>query len=74
LRPLILAAALALGGCAAMPAAPPSSLKPVCAALIGPIRYNTFDAKSRRHAGDLLARDLKARNAVGRRLGCPRYR
>lgn len=69
---LILALALALGGCATM--GPVNSLKPTCSALLGPIKYNSYNVKSRRHAGPDLALDLKARNQVGRWLGCSQYR
>lgn len=47
---------------------------PACTALIGPIRYNSTTAKSRRHAGPDLAVDLNRRNQVGRNLRCPAYR
>jgi hypothetical protein len=52
----------------------PTQLRPICAALVGPIKYNTFDAKSRRYAADLLAMDIHQRNAVGQQLGCPQYK
>jgi hypothetical protein len=52
----------------------PTQLRPICAALVGPIKYNTFDAKSRRYAADLLAMDIHQRNDIGRQLGCPQYR
>ena len=74
MKAFVLVAALALAGCATPGGAPPSSLKPVCAALIGPIRYSSTNTASRRYAAALLAKDLKTRNAVGRRLGCPQYR
>lgn len=51
----------------------PTQMRPICAALIGPIKYNTFNAKSRRYAADLLAMDIHQRNAVGQQLGCPQY-
>jgi hypothetical protein len=51
----------------------PTQLRPICAALVGPIKYNTFDAKSRRYAADLLAMDIHQRNDIGRQLGCPQY-
>lgn len=46
----------------------------VCKALIGPIKYNSQNKDSRRHAGPDLAPDLKARNQVGQTLNCPAYR
>lgn len=52
----------------------PSSLKPVCAALIGPIKYNTFNKASQRYAAKVLAVDLSKRNQVGRRLGCQKFK
>src|SRR5665213_595092 len=68
-----LLAALTLGGC------DPSDLSPatrqsLCAALVGPIRYNTYHPKSGRYSGPVLALDLKQRNQIGQRLGCPLYR
>ena len=48
--------------------------QPVCEALVGPIKYNSKDAKSRRHAGPDLAADLRVRNRVGVNLKCPAYR
>lgn len=52
----------------------PTQLRPICAALVGPIKYNTFNKESRRYAADLLAMDLHQRNAVGQQLGCPQYK
>jgi hypothetical protein len=51
----------------------PNQKTAICRALIGPIRYNTFDKTSQRYAAILLALDLKQRNQVGARLGCPKY-
>lgn len=52
----------------------PRQLKPICAALVGPIKYNTFNKASRRYAADLLAMDIHQRNSIGQQLGCPQYR
>lgn len=51
----------------------PTQLKPICAALVGPIKYNTFNKASQRYAAALLAMDLHQRNAIGQQLGCPQY-
>ena len=51
----------------------PTQLRPICAALVGPIKYNTFNKLSRRYAADLLAMDIHQRNDIGRQLGCPQY-
>ena len=51
----------------------PTQLRPICAALVGPIKYNTFNKASRRYAADLLAMDIHQRNDIGRQLGCPQY-
>ena len=69
----VLLLALALGGC------DPSSLSPatlqaICTALVGPIKYNTYNRASGRFSGPVLAPDLKQRNQIGRKLGCPQYR
>lgn len=53
---------------------PPSTIAPICKALIGPIKYNTKVPGSKRFAAALLAMDLKERNQVGRNLGCPLYK
>lgn len=53
---------------------PEKTLAPTCAALVGPLRYNTYVPKSRRYAGPDLAVDLKRRNQIGQALGCPQYR
>lgn len=65
--------ALALAGCATT-RQPTRSTVPVCDALVGPIRYNSKQLNSRRHAGPALAQDLAVRNRVGRNLRCPQYR
>ena len=52
----------------------PATLDSICAALVGPIRYNTFTKTSGRYAGPILGIDLKQRNQIGQRLGCPQYR
>lgn len=52
----------------------PIDERPVCTAMIGPLKYNEKNLHSRRHAGPDLALDLKARNQVGEGLGCPQYR
>lgn len=51
-----------------------TSTTPVCAAVIGPIKYNTQKPTSPRFAGPKLAPDLKQRNQVGEKLHCPQYR
>lgn len=52
----------------------PTRTAPVCDALVGPIKYNSANPKSPRHAGPALAPDLKQRNQVGENLGCPAYK
>lgn len=52
---------------------PPNSKAAICAAVVGPIVYNSTDRKSGRYAARLLVPDLKQRNQIGRRLGCPQY-
>ena len=52
---------------------PPASIAPICAALVGPIPYNTKNKMSQRYAAYLLALDLHQRNEIGRKLGCPKY-
>lgn len=69
MRILILLLVLPLAGCLTTMADAPA-----CKALIGPIKYNSANKDSRRHAGPDLAVDLKARNQVGSGLGCPEYR
>jgi hypothetical protein len=71
----LLCATLALAACD--PAAlPPSTIAPICKALIGPIKYTSTlkSPMSKRYAAALLAMDLKQRNQVGRNLGCPLYK
>lgn len=68
------ALALVLSGCATTSQLPPSTIAPICEALIGPIKYNSLSPASKRFAGALLAMDLKQRNQVGRNLGCPLYK
>ena len=46
----------------------------ICNALVGPIRYNTYDPKSGRYSGHILALDLKVRNQIGQALRCPLYK
>ena len=72
---LILPLAVLLGGCPGDDVKlPPSTIAPICKALIGPIKYNTLKVASKRFAAALLAMDLKQRNQVGRNLGCPLYK
>lgn len=52
----------------------PAGLHAICAALVGPIKYNTYTKTSGRYAGPILGMDLKQRNQIGQRLGCPLYR
>jgi hypothetical protein len=66
--------ALPLAGCLTDGTLPSSTLQPICEALIGPIRYNTYSKESKRYAAAVLAMDLKTRNQVGQRLHCPQYR
>lgn len=68
----ILLASIALSGCVT-DGLSPTQLKPICAALVGPIKYNTFNKASQRYAAALLAMDLHQRNDIGRQLGCPQY-
>jgi hypothetical protein len=63
---------ICLGGCAT-DGLGPTQIKPICDALIGPIRYNTYKITSGRYAGKTLALDLKQRNQVGTSLGCKGY-
>ncbi len=70
---IIAATALLLAGCDPK-ALPPSSIAPICAALIGPIHYNSSSPMSKRYAAYLLALDIHQRNEVGVRLGCPQYK
>ena len=66
-------ALLLLTGCNAADL-PPSSIAPICRALVGPIKYNTTNAMSQRYAGYLLGLDIHQRNEIGRKLGCPKYK
>lgn len=52
---------------------PPSTVAPICSALVGPIKYNSTNKMSKRFAAALLAMDLKQRNQVGHNIGCPGY-
>lgn len=70
---LLILGLLGLAGCASAPGGSVQSLKPVCAALVGPIQYNSANAKSQRYAGPALAPDLAQRNRVGANLRCPQY-
>ena len=70
---IAIALAFALGGCVTTHGKV-EGLEPVCEALIGPIKYNSTKTSSPRHAGSELAKDLKQRNQVGERLGCPAYK
>jgi hypothetical protein len=71
--PLFVASVI-LAACATTSQLPPSAIAPICKAMIGPIKYNSLDSKSKRFAAALLAMDLKQRNQVGRNLGCPLYK
>ena len=71
---LLLLLTLALGGCDPQDTLGPAGFTAICTALIGPIKYNTYNHKSQRYAGPILGMDLKQRNQVGQRLGCPLYR
>lgn len=74
MKALALCLVVLLAGCAHVPDGRPTTRQPVCDALIGPIKYNSTNPKSRRHAGPDLAPDLKRRNQVGVNLRCPQYR
>lgn len=52
----------------------PATLDAICTAVVGPIKYNTYNKASGRYSGPVLALDLKERNQIGQRLGCPLYR
>lgn len=64
----------AAGPAGCTPNLSPAGLHAVCTALVGPIRYNTYNKASGRYAGPILGLDLKQRNQIGQRLGCPQYR
>lgn len=55
------------GGCV-MPDA--ASIKTICTALVGPIRYNSTKPVSLRYAGKVLVPDLKQRNQIWDGLHC----
>lgn len=63
-----------LAGCSHGPKPSLNQIKPICTALIGPIKYNSTVPSSKRFAGPALAPDLKRRNQVGQSLRCPAYR
>ena len=71
---IALLALLILGGCQTTQVGKPVKPQAICKALVGPIKYNSTDPKSPRHAGPKLAPDLKQRNQIGQRLNCPQYR
>lgn len=48
-----------------------ATIKTICKALIGPIRYNSSKPQSFRYAGKTLVLDLKQRNQVWTGLHCP---
>ena len=70
----IMLVALALAGCDLKSQLPPSSIAPICKALVGPIKYTTANKMSKRYAAYLLSLDLKQRNQIGVDLGCPQYK
>lgn len=70
IRAINLLIVLMLGACTTTGATP----KAVCDALLGPIKYNSANIKSARHAGPALAPDLAQHNRVGVNLACPAYR
>lgn len=51
---------------------PPAQIPDVCRALIGPIKYNTYNKNSQRYAAYLLGMDLAERNRVYTALHCPK--
>jgi len=65
----VAALALTLGACQT-PDLTHADLPAICKALIGPIRYNTYNKASKRYAAILLGLDLAQRNEVWRRLRC----
>ncbi len=77
-RPLLIALSLMLSslvaGCVTDGTGRTIKTDPVCKAVIGPIKYNSQDPKSKRFAGSALAPDLAKRNRVGQNLGCQAYR
>ena len=72
----ILCLCVSLGGCLTdgIGMMPVTTLTPICSALVGPLKYNTFKKLSLRYAGRVLAVDLHQRNEIGQRLGCPQFR
>jgi hypothetical protein len=52
----------------------PAQTRSICHAMVGPIRYNTYDKTSQRYAAQLLALDLKQRNQIYVALKCLRRR
>ena len=72
--PLFVASVILAGCATSLSRLPPSTIAPICKALIGPIKYNSLSPTSKRFAAALLAMDLKQRNQVGRNLGCPLYK
>lgn len=72
---ILAAVGLLLGGCnLAKYNLTRASVPAICQALIGPIKYNTYNRLSKRFAGYLLAMDLQQRNEVGHELHCPQYK
>ncbi len=71
---MLLAFCVLCASCAGGPKPSLDQIKPVCDALIGPIKYNSTVPSSKRFAGSALVPDLKQRNQVGEWLGCPAYR
>ena len=66
--------ALPLAGCFEAHKGATVSLRPVCAALIGPMKHNPTNPKSDWHAGKKLDVEILRRNRVGVNLHCPKYR
>jgi len=73
IAPILFLLLCLLGGCDPSELAP-ASLNAICTALVGPIKYNTYKPTSGRYSGPVLALDLKQRNQIGRKLGCPLYK
>lgn len=65
--------ACATAACSTVPDTAVKSTAPVCEALLGPIKYNSTNPQSRRHAGPDLAPDLAKHNRVGRLLRCHNF-
>ena len=55
--------ALLLGGCANQNLSP-TTIAPICTALIGPIKYTSVTRTSQRFAGPVLVGDLRQHNSV----------